>query len=129
MPLRPGEIYLAYLEEIEPGQEVRHHRVVVVSREEFNRGGYVVVVPITSSRLETRQHLRNCVSFRAGQFGFEKDCVAQAEAITIREQLDLDLDTGVIDTLDGESMRNVIRAIGYVISADCEPVEPVQFPH
>lgn len=47
----------------------------------------------------------------------------------IREQLDLDLDAGVINTLDGESMRNVIRAIGYVISADCEPVEPGQFPH
>ncbi len=122
MPLRPGEIYWAYLEESEPGQEVRSHRVVVVSREEFNRGGYVVVVPITSSRLETRQHLPNCVSFRAGQFGFDKDCIAQAEAITIREQFDLDLDTGVIDTLDGESMRNVIRAIGYVISAECEPV-------
>lgn len=122
MPLRPGEIYRAYLEENEPGKEVRAHPVVVVSREEFNRGGYVVVVPITSSRLDTRRHLPNCVSFCAGQFGLEKDCVAQAEAIMIREQLDLDLDTGVIDTLDGESMRNVIRAIGYVISADCEPV-------
>jgi mRNA-degrading endonuclease toxin of MazEF toxin-antitoxin module len=40
--IRPGEIYLADFEEMEP------HPVVVVSREALNRGNWVAAVLITS---------------------------------------------------------------------------------
>ena len=72
--IRPGEIFLADFEEMEP------HPVVVVSREELNPGNWVVAVLITSKRLEERPKQPNCVPFRA-----------------------------------------VIKAIGYVMDADCEP--------
>ncbi|UCC30799.1 MAG: type II toxin-antitoxin system PemK/MazF family toxin [Phycisphaerales bacterium] len=116
MPPQPGEIYWAYLDERE------RRPVIVVSREELNRGHYVTVVPLTSAKLEARRDLPNCVPLRAGRNGLDKDCVAQAELMASLHQSYLDLRTGMIDTLDGESMRNVIRAMGYVISADCEPV-------
>jgi mRNA-degrading endonuclease toxin of MazEF toxin-antitoxin module len=61
--IRPGEIFLADFEEMEP------HPVVVVSREELNRGNWVVAVLITSKRFEERSKQPNCVPFRAGEFG------------------------------------------------------------
>jgi mRNA-degrading endonuclease toxin of MazEF toxin-antitoxin module len=73
--IRPGEIYLADFEEMEP------HPVVVVSREELNRGNWVAAVLITSKRFEERSKQPHCVPFRAGQFGLSKDCVAQGESL------------------------------------------------
>jgi hypothetical protein len=34
----------------------------------------------------------------------------------------LDLSAGPIGILDESALRDVIRAIGYVLEADCEPV-------
>lgn len=116
MPVAPGQIYWAYA-----GGEAPHP-AVVVSRDELNRGGYVVAVLLTSTRLAERWGSPNCVPFRAGQFGLTKDCVAQAESLTLLETGDLDLETGPIGDLDGAAMRDLIRAIGYVIGAECEPV-------
>lgn len=113
MPPRPGEVYRL----LGP----KPHRVVIVSREELNRGIYVVAVLVTSAGLDIRLNLPNCTAFEAGQFGFEKDCVAQAESIAQVEKSELDLETGAIGTLDPAALRNLIRSIGYVISADCEP--------
>lgn len=71
----PGEIYMADLGDAEP------HRVIVVSREELNRGDRAVVVLCTSKEFAIRSTLPHCVPFQAGQFGFDKDCVAQCENI------------------------------------------------
>lgn len=115
MPLKPGEIYLAALE------NDGRRRIIVVSQEEQNRGNYVVVVPITSTRFEERKDLPNCVPFQAGDFGLTKDCVAQAEQISVLPKEVLLLEDGIIGKLDDEKMREIIRAIGHVIAADCEP--------
>lgn len=114
--LRPGEIYWA-----DDVVNDKRHLVIIVSREEHNRGSYVVVVPTTSQGFSRRQHLRNCVAFGAGDFCFSVPTVAQAENISLIEKSELDLWTGPVDMLDPEVMRNVIRAVGYVIEADCEP--------
>ncbi len=71
--IQPGKIYLADFEEMEP------HPVVVVSREELNRGNWVAAVLITSKRFEERSKQPHCVPFRAGEFGLSKDCVASDE--------------------------------------------------
>ena len=113
---RPGEIYWWF--DKKSGQ----HPVVVVSREDLNRGEYVIAVMVTSTRLETRWNLPNCVPFHAGQFGLPKNCVAQAESITYVPKSELELETGVVGSLDDDAMRELTRAIGYVISAECEPV-------
>ena len=114
--IRPGEIYMAEF------PEAGRHPVVVVSREELNRGHYVLAVFCTSSRFTVRNKLPNCVPYRAGQFGFTADCVAQCENILSIEKSRLDLSAGPIGMLDTSSLRDVVRAIGYVIEADCEPV-------
>ena len=61
--IRPGEIYLADFEEMEP------HPVVVVSREELNRGNWVAAVLVTSKRFKERLKQPHCVPFRAGISG------------------------------------------------------------
>ena len=69
--MEPGEVYIADFPEAGP------HPVVVISREDLNRGQYALVVVCTSSRFAVRSQLASCVPFRAGEFGFTVDCVAQ----------------------------------------------------
>jgi mRNA-degrading endonuclease toxin of MazEF toxin-antitoxin module len=97
------------------------HPVIVVSREVLNRGRYALVVPCTSSRFTLRSKLANCVPFPAGKFGFTVDCVAQCENMLSIDLTQLDLEAGPRGILDDESLRNLVKAIGYVIESDCEP--------
>lgn len=114
MTPRPGEVYKAFIPDV--------HYVIIVSREELNRGNYVLAVPITSKHFADRSTLKNCVPFRRGEFCFTEDCVAQAENTTLFEkEQDIDWVAGRQDELDGEAMREIIRAIGNVIAAECEP--------
>src|ERR1700683_3878412 len=101
MPPKAGDIYYAALD------NDGRRRVIAVSREDQNRGNYVVVIPVTSARFEERKDLPNCVAFEAGEFGFTKDCVAQAEQITSLHKDILLLEEGVIGRLDDERVRDV----------------------
>jgi len=92
-----------------------------VSREELNRGNWVLGVVCTSSRFAVRRSLANCVPFLAGQFGFTTDCVAQCENILSVYKNQLDLTAGPTAKLDEISMRDIVKAIGYVMDSDCEP--------
>jgi mRNA-degrading endonuclease toxin of MazEF toxin-antitoxin module len=109
--IRPGEIYLADFEEMEP------HPVVVVSREELNRGNWVVAVLITSKRFEERSKQPHCVPFRAGEFGLSLDCVAQGESLFSIRRVELGEHLG---TLDDERWRDLIKAVGKMMGSDCE---------
>jgi mRNA-degrading endonuclease toxin of MazEF toxin-antitoxin module len=111
---RPGDIYLV-------DTEAGKRPVVLVSREELNRGRWVVGVLLTSASFATRSALPHCVAFRAGEFGLSKDCVAQAETISFLDVSDLDLDHGVVGHLDEIRMRDLIRAIGNMLGSECEP--------
>lgn len=113
---RPGDVFYADI----GGDE--DHRVVIVSREMLNRGSYVLVVPVTSKRFEERKHYPNCVAFLAGQFGFTRNCVARAERLALLEKHRLDFDRGLVGQLDGRALRDLTKAIGFVICADCEPL-------
>jgi mRNA-degrading endonuclease toxin of MazEF toxin-antitoxin module len=115
MTVKPGQIYWALLE----GPSRRP--VIVVSREELNRGEYVVAIPFTSRHLETRRHLPNCVPFHEGQFGLSKTCVAQAEGIAQVSKDELDLAGGPIGEVDAEALRSVMQAVAYVLGAHYEP--------
>ncbi len=113
--IRPGEVYMADFE------QAGAHPVVVISREELNRGRYALVVVCTSARFASRRALPNCVPFHAGQFGFRLDCVAQCENILSIEKDQLDVASGPIGVLDDLALRDVIKAIGHVLGSDCEP--------
>ena len=107
--IQPGEVYLADFGPAGP------HPVIVVSREELNRGRYALVVVCTSARFVTRSKLSNCVLFQAGDFGFTVDCVAQCENMLSIDLVQLDLAAGPMGVLDDTALGNVIKAIGYVI--------------
>lgn len=113
--MEPGEIYVADFPEAGP------HPVIVLSRADLNRGYYALVVVCTSARFAARRQLPSCVPFHAGQFGFTVDCVAQCENILSIDQRQIDRIAGPIGSLDERAMREVIKAVGYVISSDCEP--------
>jgi mRNA-degrading endonuclease toxin of MazEF toxin-antitoxin module len=110
--IRPGEIYLADFEEMES------HPVVVVSREELNRGNWVAAVLITSQRFEERSKQPHCVPFRAGEFGLSKDCVAQGESLFSIRRKELGEHLG---SLDEERWRDLVKALGNMMGSDCEP--------
>jgi mRNA-degrading endonuclease toxin of MazEF toxin-antitoxin module len=112
----PGEIYWADLGGAGP------HKVIVVSHEALNRGSHILVIPCTSQRFDVRSKLPSCVAFQNGQFGFERECVAQGDAITQLRREWLLLERGRVAVLDETALRDIIRAIGHVISAECEPV-------
>jgi mRNA-degrading endonuclease toxin of MazEF toxin-antitoxin module len=111
--MNPGEIYMADL------GEATSHPVIIVSREELNRGDRLVAVLCTSQKLAIRSTLPHCVPFQAGQFGFTKDCVAQCENIFLVAKDSLDANP--VGSLDDAALRDVIKAIGHVIDSDCEP--------
>jgi len=113
--IRPGEIYLA-------DTEAGKRPALIISREELNRGRWVVAVLITSAHFDLRSTLPHCVPFRAGECGLTKDCVAQAETITYLAVSDLDLDAGVVGILGENWLRDMIRAIGNMMGSDCEPM-------
>ena len=98
------------------------HPVIVVSREELNRGRYALAVVCTSARFAIRSKLSNCVPFHAGNFGFTVDCVAQCENILSIDQAQLELSAGPMGTLDEAALQKIIKSIGYVIKSDCKPL-------
>src|SRR3954452_1604193 len=100
--IKPGEIYQADFPGAGP------HPVIVVSREDLNRGNYALVVVCTSARFAVRQGLPNCVPFQAGQFGFTTDCVAQCENMLSIDKAQLDLVAGPLGVVDDISLRDVI---------------------
>src|SRR5439155_11149828 len=103
--IEPGDIYMADLD------IAGRRRVIVVSREDLNRGNYALVVVCTSARFSVRCKLPNCVPFRAGDFGFTTDCVAQCENVLSIDKGQIDLASGPIGMLDDSAMRDVIKAI------------------
>src|SRR5262245_1362173 len=113
--IEPGEIYFYSDPSIPP------HPVVVISREELNRGDRVVAAVITSAKFAVRSTLPNCVPLRAGQFGLTKDCVVQGESLFNAPLVNLDMASGPVGKLDDVTMRDVVKAVGYVMDSDCEP--------
>ena len=113
--IQPGEISMA---DVPPGQQ---HRVVIVSREDLNRGKSILAALITSQKFAVRSTLPNCIPLRAGQFSLTQDSVVQGESAGPIRVARLDLAGGPLARLDDLTFREVIKAIGYVLDSDCEP--------
>ena len=96
--IQPGEIYMADFDQAGP------HPVIVVSREELNRGRYALVVVCTSARFVVRSQLSNCVPFQAGDFGFTVDCGAQCENMLSIDQEQLNAAAGPMGILDESTL-------------------------
>jgi mRNA-degrading endonuclease toxin of MazEF toxin-antitoxin module len=113
--IQQGEIYEFSDPNIPP------HPVVVLSREELNRGDRVVAAIITSKKFAARSKLANCVVLKAGQFGMTMDCVVQVETVFNAPLMNLDLAPGPVGKLDDLTMRELIKALGHVFDSACEP--------
>ena len=111
----PGEIYEAF------DRVGRRRPFVVMSRPELNRGDYFLALPFTTARLEERQRVRNCVFFSQGSFGLTKSCVAQAEALTFLRKADLVVPPTPLGKVDPRKWRQLVRAVGFVVQAECHP--------
>ena len=108
-----GEIYMADMEDVHP------HPVLILSREALNRGRRVIVAFITSRKVVERSGYANCASLPAGKAGLTKDSVVQCGHLLA---MDKDyLEASPIGRVSHEIMRDVIKALGYVFDADCEP--------
>jgi mRNA-degrading endonuclease toxin of MazEF toxin-antitoxin module len=95
------------------------HLFVVLSREELNRGKQVLAAMITSTRLNVRSRLPNCVFLHSGEFGITQDCVVQCENVVAIETEELRGEP--VGRLDTAMMREVLKALGYVFDANYEP--------
>jgi len=114
-----GEIYKLFA-----GAGNEDRPVLVVSRDELNRGGRFIAVPFTSQHLETRRSLPNCVLFPKGAFGLWKECVAQADAVTLMEVSELARPQKPIGRVSDVWMKRIIEAISNVVGADLAPPPP-----
>jgi mRNA-degrading endonuclease toxin of MazEF toxin-antitoxin module len=113
MSYHPGEIYKVDLPPTGP------HPFVVISREELNRGKQVVAAMVTSAKFNVRSRLPNSVPLRAGEFGMSEDSVVQCENVVAIETGELH--GPPLAQLDAITMRELVKALGYVFDADCEP--------
>lgn len=106
MPLLPGELYLTDI------GSTQDRRVVVVSREQLNRGTFVFVVPFTTGRLAERRLLSNCAEFGAGDYSvIDRPCVAQADTL---QPVRPDMLRGPFDRLSANDLNRVLAAIAAV---------------
>jgi mRNA-degrading endonuclease toxin of MazEF toxin-antitoxin module len=81
MTVAPGEIYLADI--FEGGTRP----VIIVSREQLNRGGLFLAVPVTASRVQERKRFANYVYLPEGSGGLREDSVAVTHlAQPVREE-------------------------------------------
>ncbi len=113
--MNAGEIYYAKL----PSGKLLP--VVVVSRSEMNLGDSVLCVVTTTYRFDIRKDLANCVPISKGTFGMSEDCVAQCNNILLIERCVMDESNGPIGKVDEKTHRRIIKAIGFVIDANCVP--------
>lgn len=114
---REGEVWLVNFEE---GGE---RPAVVVSRNQLNRGRYILVVPCTSAELPNREAYPNYVALPQGAAGLPRDCLAQAHLI---QPVDPSILMRRLGTLDSELLSEILRAIAWVIDFfDTAGVEPL----
>jgi mRNA-degrading endonuclease toxin of MazEF toxin-antitoxin module len=118
--MKQGEIYLVDL-----FGDGRSRPVIVVSANRFNGGNSIVVIPLTTRNIPLKRELDNVVYFRAGEFGLDRDSVAQCEQISRIPKYYIGEDGMVepLGSLDPDAWAAVVSAIGSAIGAVCNPDE------
>jgi len=110
---RQGDVY-----RVIQGAEADHF-AIVVSHAKFNRGSYIVAVPVTTKRIEQRKALPNCVFFASSDYCFSQECVARCEIISLLLKSDIDVASGPLARLTKEDIGRMVAAVGDVINATC----------
>jgi mRNA interferase MazF len=103
---KPGEVHLADV--FEGGTRP----VVIVSREELNRGTLLLCVPLTSARVVERRRYANYVFVPAGTGGVREGSVAVAHLV---QPIRLDLLRGYWGTVPHSTLRRILVAIAWSV--------------
>jgi hypothetical protein len=77
---------------------------------------------MTSKQFEMRSKLPSCGPFHACEFGCSENCVARADMIGAMHKDYVHLNEGAIATIDDEKFWDIVKAIGYVLNAEIEPL-------
>lgn len=115
MPSFPqrSELYWIPLEVEEDGEKERP--IVVVSRDELNRGGRILSVPFYSQQLEKRAKQSWCALFNAGEGGLKKDCVAKGDEIQLIDPMEILWIRGKLGRFNADQMARVILAVRHAL--------------
>lgn len=91
---------------------IKERPLLIVSRDDLNRGQSVLVVPFYSQQLDKRREFKSCVFFNAGESGLDKDCVAKCDEVGVFDRLELG---GKIGRASADKMEAIVEAIRWVI--------------
>ncbi|HEX7380253.1 MAG TPA: type II toxin-antitoxin system PemK/MazF family toxin [Pirellulales bacterium] len=108
-----GQVFL-----LNPDADGKQRPMVVVSRDELNRGHSVIVMPCYSQQLDKRSKLRYCVFLEAGEGGLDKDCVVKADEIATLDKTRFDATRGALGRLKPKRMAEIAAALRYVVRDD-----------
>lgn len=114
MTLRRGSVWRMDI----PGDAKAGRPVIVISRNEMNRGDDALVIPTYTSNLGTKRSKPSYVFLRRGAGGLSEDCVTQSAHIQLVETSELRDGIGL---LESHHMTQIVRALGWVLEADCRP--------
>lgn len=89
--------------------------VLVISRDDLNRGEGLVIVPFHSQEIDRKLSFGCCVKFAAGEAGLTRECVAKCDRITAIVKTQIDLRRGKIGRATAVKMQEVVDVIRYVI--------------
>ncbi len=92
--------------------------IVVVSRDDLNRGECVLAVPFYSQQLEKRKKFGFCAFFNSGEGGLLSDCVAKGDEITLLDKDEIDFPRGILGTFTAPQMVRVVNAVRYAMRDD-----------
>jgi mRNA-degrading endonuclease toxin of MazEF toxin-antitoxin module len=108
-----SDLYWIPLEVEEDGDKERP--VVVVSRDELNRGDRILAVPFYSQQLEKRAKRKWCALFRVGEGGLKKDCIAKGDEIQLIDPAEILWIRGKLGRFNAEQMARVILAVRHAM--------------
>lgn len=108
-----SELYWIPLEFEEDGEKARP--IVIVSRDELNRGDRVLAVPFYSQQVEKRAKQSWCAQFKAGEGGLKKDCVAKGDEIQLIDPIEILWRRGRLGRFSADQMNRVITAVRHAL--------------
>lgn len=108
-----SELYWIPLEFEEDGEKARP--IVIVSRDELNRGDRVLAVPFYSQQVEKRAKQKWCALFKAGEGGLKKDCVAKGDEIQLIDPIEILWRRGKLGRFNADQMDRVIIAVRHAL--------------
>ena len=108
-----SDLYWIPLEVEEDGDKERP--IVVISRDELNRGDRILAVPFYSQQLEKRAKQKWCALFKAGEGGLKKDCVAKGDEIQLIDPAEILWARGKLGRFNAEQMARVTLAVRHAM--------------